>query len=379
MAMLAVVIPSYAASPQISVASAAFDSEGVLWVISPRDGHIWLRRSRDFGSSFTPAVRLTPEPEAIVADGENKPKLRVTEDGGVYVSYTRARDKPYTGDIRLIRSHDGGLDFEPPVTVNDNRDQISHRFDALQAAGDGRLWLAWLDKRDRAAAQQRGEHYAGAALYAAASSNGGASIQPNVKLADHTCECCRVAMALDTDDTPVVFWRHIFGRNTRDHAMLRLDGKSEPVRIGSEGWEIDACPHHGPALAIGPDGLYHFAWYTQAQGQATLHYLRSRDRGENFSAAMQFGDARAQPGHPDVISLGDRVVLVWKEFDGMRSAVMTRVSTDAGRSWGPSRPVAYSQGPSDHPVLLAYRERVFLSWASLEEGYRLFEIDFEGV
>lgn len=361
-----------------TTASAAFDADGVLWVVSPRAGHVWLRRSYDFGRSFTPAIRLNPEPESIAADGDNRPKIHLTDVGKIFVSYTRVLDQPYTGDIRLIRSDDGGRSFQPPVTINDNHELISHRFDALQATDDGHVWLTWLDKRDQAAAARRGDDYTGAALYAAVSTDGGESFAPNVKLADHSCECCRVALALDTDGIPVVFWRHVFGSNTRDHAMLRLDGESALVRVGHDQWQVDACPHHGPALSIGSDGVYHFAWYTGASGENELRYLRSDNQGEDFAGALRFGAAQVQAGHPDVLSLGERVVLVWKEFDGRRTTIRAQVSTDAGRSWGEARPIAHSSGPSDHPTLVAHGQRVFLSWSTLEEGYRLLEIDPAG-
>ena len=80
---------------------------------------------------------------------------------------------------------------------------------------------------------------------------------------------------MDNDDTPVIFWRHIYGKNERDHAMLRLDGKSSPIRVSHDRWEVDACPHHGGALSIAPDGVYHFVWFDNAPERHGLFYASS--------------------------------------------------------------------------------------------------------
>ncbi|MCF8496584.1 MAG: HAMP domain-containing histidine kinase, partial [Alphaproteobacteria bacterium] len=47
-----------------------------------------------------------------------------------------------------------------------------------------------------------------------------------------------------------------------------------------------------------------------------LFYAYSADQGKTFSAPLNFGNPEAQPAHPYVHSLGSRVYLVWKEFDG---------------------------------------------------------------
>ncbi len=352
-------------------ATAAFDAHGRLWLASVENGHVLLRHSDNFGKTYSTAVRVNPEPERVAADGENRPKLTFGKHGEVYVSWTQSLDVPYAGHVRFAASRDCGTTFSLPITVNDDHAAISHRFDALIVDGTGRVHLLWLDKRDK---EKAGEAYAGIALYHAVSDDGGKSFGPNRKLTDHTCECCRIAIARDTDGVPVALWRHVFDRNTRDHALLRLDGTSAVARASRDDWRVDGCPHHGPALSIGPDGVYHLAWFTGAPGRAGLYYRRSLDRGRNFDTPMQFGNPEAQPGRPQVLSLGQRVVLAWKEFDGTASLVRTMVSRDGGVNWSAPVTLAHSAGASDHPQLLADRGRVFLGWQSANEGFRLVEV-----
>lgn len=354
--------------------SAFFDEKGRLWRVSTGDGHVLVSHSDDSGKSWGQPIKVNPEVENIAADGENRPKI-VARNGVVYISYTQVLEKPMTGHIRFSRSLDGGLSFSAPLTVNDNREIISHRFETLEVNDRGQVFLAWLDKRDLFAAQRENKPYKGAAVYYAVSDDGGASFQPNLKAADHSCECCRVAMAVDNEGTPVIFWRHIYGKNERDHAMLRLDGKSSPIRVSHDRWEVDACPHHGGALSIAPDGVYHFVWFDNAPERHGLFYAYSTDRGNRFSAPLNFGNFEAQAGHPHVLSFGKAVHVVWKEFDGQNSVIRGMSSADGGRSWSPPRQIAATAGASDHPLLIADGTQPYLSWNTAKEGFRLIGME----
>jgi hypothetical protein len=330
--------------------------------------------SDDSGKTFSSPVDVNPQAEAIGADGDSRPKIAIGRQGEVYVSWTMLLDKPYTGDVRFSRSIDSGKLFSAPITVNDNHDVIGHRFDAMTVGVDGTIYLAWLDKRDLGLAKMKGEKYGGSALYYAVSDNSGASFAANVKLVDHSCDCCRIALALPPEGAPVVFWRHDFDDNIRDHALSRLDGKSEIRRVSHDEWKIEACPHHGPALAIASDNVYHLAWFDNAPKAHGLFYVHSRDEGHTFSTPLHFGDGTHNAGHPDVLSLGQEVFLVWKEFDGEVSSVQMMYSRDGGASWSQSSRVAATQDASDHPLLITRKGRVWLSWNTRQEGYRLIAL-----
>lgn len=360
------------AKPSLAITT-AFDGNGRLWLASIRGRHLYVSYSDDKGNTLSAPVKVNVEPEDILGDGENRPKI-VVRKGVVYVSYTQGLEKPMTGDIRFSRSLDGGRSFSAPLTVNDNREIISHRFDTLEVNDRGQVFLAWLDKRDLFAAQRENKPYKGAAVYYAVSDDGGASFQSNLKAADYSCECCRVAMAADNEGTPVIFWRHIYGKNERDHAMLRLDGKSSPIRVSYDRWEVDACPHHGGALSIASDGVYHFVWFDNAPERHGLFYAYSTDRGNSFSTPLNFGNDEAQAGHPHVLSLGKAVHVVWKEFDGQNSVIRGMSSSDGGKSWSPPRRIAETAGASDHPLLIADGTQPYLSWNSAKEGLRLIKV-----
>jgi hypothetical protein len=357
--------------------TATFDTKGRLWLASVKDGHVAVSHSDDLGKTYSTPVLVNSEREYIAADGENRPKILVAGNGNVYVSYTQPLETPFSGNVRFSRSVDGGKSFSAPLSVNDNRDPITHRFDAMGVNDRGQVYIAWLDKRDAVATNKKGEKYSGIAVYYAVSDDEGKSFQPNVKVADHTCECCRIAMAVDTDGYPVIAWRHIYDTNIRDHALVKLDGKMAPVRLSHENWNIAACPHHGPSLSIAPDGTYHATWFSNAPERHGLFYAHSADQGKTFSTPLNFGNFEAQPAHPYVLSLGSRVYLAWKEFDGESTGIFGMHSGDGGKSWSAPKKLASTSDVSDWPLLIGENSRVYLSWNAKNEGYRLIEISAE--
>ncbi|MDP1997242.1 MAG: sialidase family protein [Gallionella sp.] len=358
--------PSYAVT-------ATFDENGKLWLAAIRGQHVYVSYSDDHGVTRSAPVKVNTEPENILGDGENRPKI-IVRKGVIYISYTQGLAKPMTGHIRFSRSLDGGKSFSQPVTVNDNLEVISHRFDVMGVNNRGQIFIAWLDKRDLSVAAKNGEKYAGLGLYYAASDDEGKSFRPNIKAADHACECCRVAMAMDTDGYPVIVWRHVYDTNIRDHALVKLDGKMAPVRLSHENWNVAGCPHHGPSLSIAPDGVYHATWFSNAPELQGLFYAHSADQGKTFSAPLNFGNPEAQPAHPYVLSLGSRIHLVWKEFDGENTGIFGMHSGDGGKSWSAPEKLASTSDVSDWPLLISANNQVYLSWNTKNEGYRLIEM-----
>jgi hypothetical protein len=367
------------ASKQIST-TAIFDEQGTLWLARVEDWFVLVSHSSDQGKSFSASVKVNQQPEAVAASGETRPKILRAKNGNIYIAYTQSLETPFAGNIRFSRSVNGGESFSTPITVNDNLDPITHRFETLGINTRGQIFLAWLDKRDAVEAKRKGEQYTGIALYSAMSDDEGKSFHANTKVADHTCECCRVAMAIDNTDTPVIVWRHIFGNNVRDHGLARLDGsvhkngvESQVQRVTFDNWEVEACPHHGPALSIAGD-VYHMSWFNHGAERTGLFYAYSTNAGKTFSTPVSVGNSTHQAGHAAVLSQGKEVYLAWKEFDGELSVINSMRSHDGGVSWGAVKKIADTRDMSDHPLLIANHEQVYLSWSTLQEGYRLIAL-----
>jgi hypothetical protein len=211
----------------------------------------------------------------------------------------------------------------------------------------------------------------------AVSHDKGATFSPSVLVSDRTCECCRVSIAFDPDGGAVAGWRQIFGKNFRDHEVGRFSADATRVagvRVSEDNWAIDACPHHGLSLAIDTRGTRHIAWYTGGGVRKGLFYANESGQDVPFSAPQGFGNAARTPSHPQVLANAGSLVRAWKEFDGETTAILFQASHDNGEEWTPPATLATTKDASDHPILIARNERVFLSWLTKAEGYRLMQV-----
>jgi len=345
--------------------SVALDAHGTLWRASVKDGFVLVDKS----PSVSPVVfsnqhKLNQQAQKIGTDGDARPKMAIAENGNIYVTWTQALPTPYSGYIWFSRSIDGGKTFSQPSIVHQDRAEITHRFDALAVSPSGRIYVAWVDKRDLIAAKKANQAYDGAAIYYAVSDDAGASFSEERKVADNSCECCRIAMLATEQGDAVMMWRHLFDGGVRDHAMAKVSPNKNSIaihRASFGNWKIDACPHHGPAIAKGGDWGYHMAWFDGGD-KVGLFYARMDGQAWVSSPAKRFGDANSQAGHPALLSDGDQVWLAWKELTDTASEVKLAKSNDGGRSWGDSVVIAQTKGKSDYPQLLLKDGQAYLAW-----------------
>lgn len=358
---------------------AALDSRGQLWLARVENRFLRVSRSSDGGRSFSDPVAVTPQPEAVTADAENRPKIAVAADGSVHVSWTQSLAKPMSAHIRYARSTDGGRTFSPPVILNDDRQVISHRFDSLAIDGRGRVAVVWLDARSRTGKTANKSPQTDVALYAALSEDGGATFGRNRKVADHSCQCCRTALTW-TAAGPIAFWRHVFGRNIRDFAIADLNG-GPVLRVTDDEWEIDGCPHHGGGIAVDGRGNLHIAWFTDGAKRKGIFYRRVAQTDFSkvgtplvMSEPLPLGAPARQAGHPAVVAAGERVLLAWREFDGQRFSAWAMLSHDTGATWAPPQKLAEAAQQADYALPLLDAQQALVVWNTAAEGLRVLPV-----
>ncbi|WP_298620702.1 exo-alpha-sialidase [uncultured Zoogloea sp.] len=363
--------PTKATRAELATA-AAFGPDGQLYAVSKNGGHLQLIRSHDDGNHWSAPLRVNAQPEPIAADGDSQPRIAFNRDGDLLVSWTKPLPRPYTGEIRLARLPVGAAAFDAPITVHHDRAEITHRFQNILAGPDGRITAVWIDKRDQEAAKAKREPYRGAAIYAAVSTDGGRSFAPEVRVADHSCECCRIALAADRDGAPIALWRHVFAPDERDHAIARLKPDGSPERVDRatfDRWRVDACPHHGPALAVDEAGTRHATWFNVKDDEGRVFYGRI---GVNtVEGQIPVGGPRA--AHADIAIAGGVLAIVWKEFDGEQNRLRGMRSTDGGRSFETFE-IAATAGAADQPRALVKGGKLYAFWRQANEGFRLYPL-----
>lgn len=355
-------------------ATPAVGPDGALWLAWAAGGQIAVAKSTDSGRTFGAATLVTPSPVTLDTGADERPQIVVDRQGRITVAFAIFKDAKYNGQILTATSRDDGRTFSTPTPITP--DGSSQRFINLQLDADDQVFAAWIDKRRGAAAQQAGVEFDGASLAFAWSHDGGATFDGAQIAHDHMCECCRLGVGLAGPHQPVVLFRNIFA-GERDHAVLSFAADGRPGRIqrvAEDHWKIDACPHHGPSLAVGDDGAYHAVWFTSGTARQGAFYARSTDGGRTFSTPMALGPRTSRPY---VATLGSRAWIIWKEFDGESTVVKVRSSVDTGVTWDVARTLARTDEFSDHPLLMRFNGRVWLSWFTRTEGYRLLPVEVQ--
>jgi hypothetical protein len=354
----------------------AVSPAGLLWMVGLNsDGRLFVQTSVDFGLNWQAARLLDIASDKVSADGENRPKIAFGPDHQVVISYTRPMAKPYTGEIRMLRSEDDGKSFSSPFTVHQDRQLITHRFESLAFDRSGILHTVWIDKRDQVLAAHAGgtstikSIYAGAAIYRNESRDGGLGFGPDIKVADHACECCRIALAPTSSGGVAALWRHVFETQIRDHAFAILgEEPNVPLRASFDNWQVNACPHHGPGLAASQSGGYHAIWFGEKAGRAAVRYGRLTTNGTPQGEAQELPDPRAE--HADIVTFGKQVAIAWRSYDGKQTRLRSWVSADDGAHFD-MHELAATQEENDHPRVLSTPAGIRVVWRTTKEVHVL--------
>lgn len=362
------------AQPSDLAASFAVDVQGNLWRVYAKDGFIQVDKSQDF-KTFSSAVKVNQTRQDLKPMGEVRPKIALGIQGEIYVAWMENLKPRFAGYIWFARSIDGGKSFEAPYLVHQDRAEIGHAFEAMQVAPNGDVTMIWLDSRDFVAAKKSGKPHVGSSIYYAVSKDRGQSFLPEQKLTDGSCECCRIAAAVNPQNRVVTLFRHVFEGSERDHMMAEIPREANQMPIlkrASYGkWQVDGCPHHGATIAVGGEGKnwwgYHFAYFDGNEKKPGLYYSRVDGEAWAFFPSKKFGNHQRQAGRPALISVAEKVWLVWREQDGKNSQIYGQFSENDGKDWSVAKLLMVSEGKVDYPQLLRHGTQIHLLW-NTEQG-----------
>ena len=357
-----------------NAATPYFSADGELLLAWTANGVVSVGWSSDFGKTVTTTVKIAEHGKSLDVGSDARPQIVADKQGNVFLAYAFFKDSNWNAQINTARSSDGGKNFTSPVSLV--QDNSSQRFPSALLRADNSIFISWIDKRLVATAKQGSEKRLGGSIAYSFSNDGGKTFQAEQFANQSTCECCRIGASLDPQDQPVIAYRAIFAGGIRDQASQVISAKgAEPIRrVAEDDWKTDACPHHGPSIAVSDSGKFHVAWYTQGSKRSGVFYANSTNQGMSYSRPAKIGSEGANVSRPYLLALGQQVWLAWKEFDGAHSLVYIKQSIDDGKTWGAPKIISKTSGYSDHPLLINQGDAVFLSWLTRADGYQLIQI-----
>lgn len=355
---------SVGAAPMFAVSDDG--RQAAAWVSAPEggsDGRLYV--SVDGSAPSELRDSLGP----IEPHGESPPKIAYASDGSLDALYVVGKVVPGRrfplAALRFARSPDGGKTWDEPVSITDDSTFGSHNFHALHIALDGTIYAAWLDGRS-------GKSRA----FATRSDDGGRTWAPNLPISTgEACPCCRTALASAPDGVVYAAWRAVLPGNVREIVVARSDDRgttwSSPVNVQTDGWQVDACPHAGPAMVVDSLSRLHVTWWSGKEGNAGVFYARSDDGGKSFQHVAPLGTSDfSQPAHVQ-IAVGDSgmVVVAWDDGTLQTPRIALRISRDGGADFTPTSYVSAQGRSAGFPVLALNGKRLTVAWTSQSAEY----------
>lgn len=355
-------------------ATTAFAPNGDLWRLWAQDSSLYFQVSLDNGVNFFSAKRVAIDEEEISARNESRPKIAFDGFQGVYLSWTTPKKEKYTADVRFAYSSDYGKTFTQPITVNNDNLVTGHRFNELAVTDEGDISIVWLDSRLLYQLRLEGKPTNGSALYLGkANYRKNKTFFSNEQLANNTCVCCRIAMDYNAKGELAIFWRHIYGDNIREFALLTLaqdeNVQKTPYQISYDHWKINGCPHQGGGISINESNRYHMVWFNQGDVGKGIFYASSDDQGKSLTKPLSIGEQAAQAAHPHLNSNGNNIDIVWTQFNGTEHQLWHQRSIDNGKTFAVAQLLATTIEDADRPFIIKKGEKSYVSWHRSKQGH----------
>lgn len=274
----------------------------------------------------------------------------------------------YSYDIAVALSNDAGRTWSEPFTPHDDGTASEHGFVSL-FPWQGAVGALWLDGRNTTAGGHDGHAAGGMTLRSALIDRGGA-IASSQLIDEFVCDCCQTDVATGREG-PIAVYRNRSESEVRDiHVVRAVAGQwQDDIPVADDGWEINACPVNGPAIAS-HDGTVAVAWFTAANDDSRLRMGWSADDGRTFGAPID-ADIDRPIGRADVELLDDGTAAVsWlrSAADG-RGEICLRVVSASGEL-GPVLVVASTAAGriSGFPQIMRDGSGLIVAWTDVAPG-----------
>ena len=350
-------------------------TDGKLLLAWTAGGSVSVAQSADMAKTFDQPVIVAEHGKSLDTGSDARPQIVADDRGNVFLAYAFFKDSNWNAQINVSQSSDWGHTFLTPRSLIN--DPSSQRFPSVIKRPDGSIFITWIDKRLVAQAKKNGQSVLGGSIAYSFSNDGGNTFLPEKIANESSCECCRIGAANDPRGGVAIIYRAIFPGGIRDHAtqIVSQAGMGKMRRVSHDEWRTDACPHHGPTIAVSESGKMHVAWFTQGSTRSGVFYASSVNQGVTYSKPIRIGKEDTNVSRPYLLAIGSSVWLVWKEFNGSNTSIYMKQSNDDGKTWSAPKLISQTNGYSDHPLLISKGSEVFLSWLTRADGYQLIPLN----
>ncbi|MEZ4919462.1 MAG: T9SS type A sorting domain-containing protein [Saprospiraceae bacterium] len=234
--------------------------------------------------------------------------------------------------VQLLRSFDAGESWEEPVVVYTPSNGMTGILASIEVDQTGNPMISFLLQNN---------NETNSVVWLTRSFDQGSSFTQGAEASapadgDEVCECCyQDILPLDNEQIFVGFRSN--RSNLRDMWVTRsanggalFDAATD---VDAQDWMVQACPFSGPSITALPGDSILAVWMSKGTGDlrvygSTLHQ-NTMEKAWEFEFPGSTGTGLYNQNHPDVVSSGDTVVVVWEEsgFQGTGQDIVCAFST----------------------------------------------------
>jgi len=323
-------------------------------------GYFYFAVSADGGRTFGEKKRIGA-PTNLSTHAEGAPKLAFKKDGTVMALFEITRptsDSPYAGDLLFVTSTDGGQTWSAPKPVHrDSSPGKSHSFGDLTRLPNGEIGLVWLDDK---APGKSGR----TVRFTQTRSDGG--FGEEIIVDDNACQCCRTNVFVDDRQQIHLTYRDWLDDGSRDmgHVVSTDGGRtfSPPTTVYTDHWQVNACPHTGPALAQSGGDVY-ATWFSGKEGCSGLRLIKLG------SAQLTSSVPTNRAKHPQLVNSAGRLVWLWDESMEKNGTYFRRIGMRTFSGNDVQTTYLTPEGlTASYPVAVALKNGLIVAYEQQKEG-----------
>jgi len=336
--------------------------------------YIKLKKSINDGVTFDEELTFCDSPSG----GEEKGQTMVIDSSGnLFIAWSDGREVPctpycYYHKIYFSKSTDGGqtfstnaaIDGSPPGSIDQPGADIA--IDTV-----GRIYATWKESNGGSPN-----------IYLAKSTDGGATFETKICVANSTASKSGPAIGPDTNGNIYIAW--VQG-NGVDERMVYLaksvdlgDSFRSPVEV--DNFNSSTTFLYAPTLVVDTRGNIYIAWQEDSSGTFVIYLSKSIDGGITFSAPSRVDDSTSATGNQEsptmAVDPDGWLYIAWQDDRNGNEDIYFSRSTDQGASFEQSIRVDDSTDNSGDQVsphmVVDHSKNIYITWTDYGRGVICF-------